>query len=365
MRLTLIALVGSLGGCDGARSPTPGEDDTDTGGDTGGDTDTDDTSARATLDGEMSWSVDFGAESEADGATDCTYTRHYTGVEDRSAPWLCPGCDLVFLADVEMVAGLDDCYAQVSTSSPLETEYLGFGGGVWYRGAGSWLTPFGEATVDGDAVTVAHGFTDEELGADYAFDIAGALTVATDGGDPYGSFVPPDSYACGWPKADPAPYEGDYVAAVGETLPDGVFTDGCEEPVRLHDFAGDYLIVDISAIDCPPCQTAAEQEEAFVAEMASAGLPVHVITLLAPSLSDTAGTPTQRQLKQWIDAFDLTSPILADRVGGLSVVGQQLGDEFGYPTFVVVSPDLEVLSISTGFGGFEDMGATITADAGQ
>lgn len=135
--------------------------------------------------------------------------------------------------------------------------------------------------------------------------------------------------------------------------------------MRLHDFAGEYVIVDISAMDCGPCQSAAGSEEAFVEEMASAGIPVHVITLLAPSLSDTAGSPTQRQLQQWIDAFELSSPVLADRVWGLSVVGQPLGDNFGYPTFVVVSPELEVLEISTGFGSFDDMGATITADAGQ
>ena len=376
MQLILSTVIVLLSGCDDTSTPVAGADesgtgdtgnDTDSGNDSdsGGDTDTVDTEARATLDGEMSWSVDFGTDSEAEGATDCTYTRHYTGVEDRSAPWLCPDCDLTFLADVEMVAGLADCYAQVSISSPLESEYLGFGGGVWYRGAGSWLTEFGEVTVAGASVTVSHSFTAEELGADYSFEIAGSLTVATDDGDPYGGFVPPDSYACGWPKSDPAAYAGGYVAAVGETLPDGVFTDSCAEPVRLHDFAGEYLIVDISAMDCPPCQTAAESEEAFVEEMAAAGIPVHVITLLAPSLSDTAGTPTQRQLRQWIDGFDLTSPVLADRVWGLSVVGQQLGDDFGYPTFVVVSPDLDVLEISTGFSSFDEMGATITADAGQ
>jgi len=317
----------------------------------------------ATVDGEVTWTVDFGPDSEAAGLTDCAYTRHYTGSADDSAPWLCPACDEVFVVDVEFTAGLDDCYASVSSTAPLEVEYLGYGGGVWYRGSGSWLTERGPAEVDGDTLTVSQEVSPEESGGDYSFAIAGALTLgATEGVSFHGSAAT-ETYACGWPKADPAPYEGDYVGVPGAMLPDGVFHDVCEEPVRLHDFAGSWLVVDISAMDCPPCQDAAETEEAFVEEMAAAGIPVKVITLLAPSLSDSAGTPTQRELQDWIDSFGLTSPVLADRVWGLSVVGQQIPDDFGYPTMVVVDPQLTIVDVQVGFGSWTEFAELIQGAA--
>ena len=68
------------------------------------------TGERATLEGDVTWAVDFGPDSEAAGMADCSYTRHYSGAEDRSAPWLCPECDTVFQLDVELTSGRTDCY---------------------------------------------------------------------------------------------------------------------------------------------------------------------------------------------------------------------------------------------------------------
>jgi hypothetical protein len=58
------------------------------------------------------------------------------------------------------------------------------------------------------------------------------------------------------------------------------------------------------------------------------------------------------------------SPVLADRVWGLSVVGQHIPDDFGYPTFLVVDPNLEILDLQVGFSDFSDMTDVILADAG-
>lgn len=345
-----VLLLASCAGTD-----APDGNDTDPG--------TADPAVQGTVSGTITWNVDFNAAGEAAGATDCAYTRTYVGLEDDSAPWLCPECDSVFLADVTVSAGLTDCYDDVSASAPGETEWLGFGGGVWYRGSGAWLTERGPATQDGDTFTVSQAVNDTESGGDYAFDIQGSLTVGEQPGDPLAGWAPAETYACGWPKADPAPYEGDYVATLGATLPDGVFHDACEDVVRLHDFAGAYLVVEISAMDCPPCQDAAGQEEAFVAEMTAEGLPTYVITMLAPSLSNTAGTPTTRDLEEWIETFDLHSPVLADRVWGLSVIGQH-AEDFGYPTFLVVAPDLEILHVGVGFSSYAEFAEVIRADAG-
>jgi hypothetical protein len=313
----------------------------------------------ATLSGDITWSVDFGATSEAAGHADCAYTRTYSGVEDRSAPWLCPDCDDLFRADI--VLSGRDCYDQVSSDDPAPTEWIGYHDGTWYRAAGSPLTARGAATRDASALTVGQRVESDVSGGDWAFDIAGTLAIGETEGDAQHGFVPPASYACGWPKASPAAYTGDYLTTVGATVPDGVFTDICDEPVRLHDFAGDWFVVDISAMDCPPCQAAASDEEAFVADLGSSGIPVHVVTLMAPSLTDTAGTPTHEQLQQWIDRFELTSPVLADRVWGLSTTGIPLGEDFGYPTFIVVAPDLSVTSTSVGYSSWDDIAAEIRA----
>src|SRR5262245_2325406 len=41
---------------------------------------------RGTISGDITWQVAFDATAKAAGATDCSYTRHYEGVEDLSAP---------------------------------------------------------------------------------------------------------------------------------------------------------------------------------------------------------------------------------------------------------------------------------------
>ena len=98
--------------------------------------------------------------------------------------------------------------------------------------------------------------------------------------------------------------------------------------------------------------------------MAAQGIEVMVVTMLAPSLSDVAGTPTTRELRDWIDTFGLHSPVLADRIWGLSVAYPYHGDDFGYPTFILVVPDLTVLSTSVGYGGWDSFATEILADAG-
>lgn len=319
---------------------------------------------RLTISGDMTWAVTFDATAQSAGATDCSYTRHYEGVEDRSRPWLCPACEVMFRADVEMTAGLTDCYSQVSEDDPLTEEWIGYGGGVWYRGA-LLTSAQGEAAIEGDTIATTNMVPDLEApaGGMMEFGVTGAFKLDKEEGDPFHGFAVSETYACGWPKGAPGPYTGDYTIVQGQTVPDGVFRDACGDNVRLHDFAGAYTIIDMSARDCPPCQAMASQEEAFVAEMAGLGITVHVVTLLAPSLADPLGTTTQAMLTQWTDNFDLTSPVLADTAWGLSMFIPVFGDtETGYPSWVLVDPELNVLEFGTGFDSFEGRKTTILAD---
>jgi hypothetical protein len=354
MRITVLLLA--LLACTTDSDPVvDGDADTDA------DSDVDTEVMRSTISGEMTWNVDFDATAEAAGATDCAYTRHYEGVQDATAPWLCAGCDSLFGTTVEVVAGLDDCYAQVTTGTPATEEWIGIGDDVYYRG-GSLQ---GSATTVGTDVTVSH-FIDgyaPPMGGTLAFTIEGAFTIGEEAGDPMHGIEAADPSTCGWSTEPAAEYTGDYVLARDAQVPDGLFVDHCGEYARLHDFSDRYLVIDISAIDCPPCQSMAAQEGAFVASMADEGIEVEVITLLAPSLSDTAGTPTQQQLTDWVDNFELHSPVLGDRGWGLGVARPTMDTDYAYPTSIVVRPDGTVIDYWAGFSSFDPFADMIRTDA--
>ncbi len=324
--------------------------------------------AQATIAGDVTWQVTFDATAQAAGATNCSYTRHYEGIEDASRPWVCPSCEVVFRATVQMTAGEADCFSQVSAEPPSDEEWIGYGGGVYYRGIGP-MSAQGTADVAGQALTTTNAVTmlDAPVGGTMEFAIAGSLTLSSQDGDPLNGFVPPATYACGWPKADPPAYTGDYTIVSGGVVPDGLFKDACDETVRLHDFQGSYLFINMGARDCPPCQLMAGDEEAFVQSMAMQGIEVHVITLLAPSLANPLGETTTAMLDGWIDNYSLTSPVLADRAWGLSMFLPLFAEQTGYPSWVMVDPELRVMDFASGYpaNGFADMEAAILADAGM
>jgi hypothetical protein len=362
------AASGSSGsqGSGGAASSSATSAATGAGGSGTGGGDMAQTPTRATVTGDITWNVTFDDTAKQAGATDCSYTRHYVGVEDESRRWVCPTCDVVFHASVEMTAGKADCYTQVSMNAPLTDEWIGYGGGVFYRGYGK-TTAQGTANVAGTMVTMANQVDAQPAvaGGTMAFAVAGTLTTATENGDPMNGFVPPKAYACGWPKADPPAYTGDYTIAKGKVVPDGLFKDVCDEVVRIHDFKGSYLVVDMSARDCGPCQQMAGAEEAFIAEMAGKGIEVHMISLLAPALANPFGETTKAMLTQWKNNFGLKSPVLGDRAWGLTMFEALFADQTGYPSWVVTDKDLVVLDYANGYDQFAAIKAAILANAGK
>lgn len=355
---TTATSTSSTGGAGGEGSTAQGTSGT-------GGTDVPPTLTRKTLTGDITWKVTFDADAKAAGATDCSYTRHYEASEDTSARWLCPQCEVMYLADVQMTAGATDCYPQVSSGAPAVSEWIGHGAGKLWRGIGGPMTDQGDVALDAAKLAIARTTlpTNAPNGGKLHFDVTGTLAVGEKEGDPLNGWIPPATYACGWPKADPPPYTGNYALKLKGAMPDGLFHDACGETVRLHDFKGSYLIVDMSAIDCPPCQTMAKQEEQLIADLAAQGIKANMVTLLAPSLSNPVGLTTTKMLNAWVTKFKLTTPVLADRGWGLSIFGGALGSQIGYPSLAVVNPQLEVLKIQSGFGNFDDIKAAIISDA--
>ncbi|MCA9493148.1 MAG: redoxin domain-containing protein [Myxococcales bacterium] len=303
---------------------------------------------RLSLVGDVTWTASFDEEARAAGARDCTYTRHYVASEDRSAPWLCPTCDLQASAEVSVDDADLDCYASVTGSTPELAERLGTGGEQLHRG----IFPFapmsalgdmgGDLVLEGEPVTL-----DAPLGR-VTLTMAGSFVDELEKGDPWQGLAPPDSYACGWPRTERPAYDGPWRAKLGHEIPDGWFADGCDEGVRLHDLLGGWLVIDVSAVDCPPCQAMAEEEEAFVAQLRGAGEEVRVVTLLAPSLS-TALDPTETELLDaWTNTFDLEGPVLGDRGWGYRMASTLFGS-VAYPTWFLVAPDGTLLDAGQGF----------------
>ena len=60
-------------------------------------------------------------------------------------------------------------------------------------------------------------------------------------------------------------WAADVDAIQGEAISAAV---GCLENLRLHDFSGRWLVIDVSAMDCPPCQDMAAGERAFIETLA-------------------------------------------------------------------------------------------------
>ncbi len=321
---------------------------------------------RMTISGDATWTVTFDAQAKAKGATDCQYTRHYEGVQDQSRPWVCEQCDVIFRTTVTMPVGLNDCYKQVSDVDPMDEEWVGYGNGTWYRSYGIGASGQGDVEITGQSLTYTNEVKDLEadiVGAGKMdFLVEGAFTTSQEDGDPMHGWVAPAQYACGWDKADPAEYSGPYSLKVGSTLPDGVFRDACDEPYRLHDAKGAYLVVFMSAMDCPACRTLASGESSFLADLKAEGIEARTITLMAPSLNDPFGDTTKAQLTYWGDKYSIPTPIVADRGWGITMFLPIYNDKLGYPSWVVADPSLKVLNYGTG-GTWATIKNTILKDA--
>lgn len=332
----------------------------------------------AKLDGTWSWRVDFDEAAEANGWEDCTYERYYSGEEDRSVPWLCPDCDIVYRATVGMTEASQACYEHAFGVPPEPVEWLGFGpaleetdgesvdGDLWYRGGENMLlTARGGAVMGDGRVTVEYTADRVPLdvvtgtGSDpgsYQLEISGEATLFAGSGDPWHGLLPPGTYTCGWVDRSPPAYDGPWVLEEDRLVPDGAFLDRCDEALRLHDLVGTWLVIDVTAKDCGPCQTMALESEAFLASMDQ---PVSIVTVLTTSLANPFLTTRRSDIDAWADAFDLAHPVVRDRGWGFWLGYERFGTRFNYPMTIVVGPDGRVRDMWIGYLGWDRVRAVI------
>jgi len=161
--------------------------------------------------------------------------------------------------------------------------------------------------------------------------------------------TPPATYACGWTPSGRPAVTTPRTLAVGQPLPDAVFTDLCRDPARLYDLFTGYLVLYTATTDCLQCRQMAQAQSAFETYASGLGWDVTVVTLLSPSLQDAAGDLPVAAMAGWASSIGLAGhKVLADRGYGFSVVGAS------FPASVVVAPDGTVVDIAEGYAGSWD-----------
>lgn len=306
------------------------------------------------LSGEITWEVDFDEAAEASGKTDCSYTRRYTALEDRSRPWTCRSCNVILRADIEMISGREDCFAQVSESDPEPVEWVGYGGGTWYRSTRE-NRPLGTsatASVTNGAVHVettiaSTSFDDHALVFRVSGDLAGGVAI----GDPLDGLAPPQVSACDWDRSTVEVYDGSTTIAVGSTLPDAYLPDRCGEGVRLHQLTGNgrYAVVAWVAGGHAGSEEWLADASAAVADRDPPVLPIALW-----SLANTTPwpSPTREELEEASSGRGF--PVLGHRGYGRTVLAGEVA--YQLPVVAAVAPDRKVIHLEqVGFGGWQSV----------
>ncbi len=323
--------------------------------------------------GSVTWTLEFDETAEAKGFTDCSYTREYAGTQYLDMDYLCADCVVQVQGTATMTEGLD-CYSQISSSASTErTEHWGWSDAAFYR-TGVEQGTLGELSAftppaAGEAGTIGwESESDLTDGGVMLLTATGSLSWQTDEATllPEPWPASPASYACGWPTNDPGTLTLDYDLAVGKTFPNVRLIDQCGERMALWDLYGSWLIMDTSQSDCGPCRSMAEGAEAFVAEMAAEGIDVKVVSFLGNGLSNPYGTPDEATHTDWVESYSLTDPVLYDQGFAYALfpdfVTEYTGESFGYPTWIVVDPEMNLVHGNIGFGSWDDVGDVIKAN---
>lgn len=111
------------------------------------------------------------------------------------------------------------------------------------------------------------------------------------------------------PKDGPACGSGEsYGAEVGDFMQDFALRNQEGKTVRLSDFCGKVVALELGAMWCPTCQGEAEEINGLMDEYGDQGLVV--LTLL----TETGGqqNPETQDLKAWAETYQLETPVLAD-----------------------------------------------------
>lgn len=326
------------------------------------------------LEGVATWALTFDEEGEANGYTDCSYSRSFSGVQALDLDYLCPECEIITRGVSTMTDGLD-CYASVFGEEDAgdRVEMWGVDEDGWFYRSGRDQGAMGQLTeiVAAEDADIAIAWESE-----YTLTAGGAMTLSASGTmryardpeilleDPWAPRTEP--YACGWPQNDPGTLTLDYTLTEGGTFPNVRLKDQCGDDLALWDLYGSYLIIDSSQPDCGPCRSMASEAEAFKAQMEEEGISVFVVSLLGNGLADPMSTPDEDTLNAWVSDYGLLDPVLYDRGFAYALFPEFsetfTGEDFGYPVWLVVDPEMNLIYANIGFSSWDPVAELLRED---
>ncbi|MGA2080073.1 MAG: TlpA disulfide reductase family protein [Holophaga sp.] len=146
----------------------------------------------------------------------------------------------------------------------------------------------------------------------------------------------------GCPDPDPPALQ-----RVGDPAGDIQGIDASGTSIRLSQFRGKVILLDVSTMWCGVCQQSAPALEYLHQVHGPRGLVV--VTCLA---EDSNGAPvTQAGLQQWVATYHLTYPVMNDPSGTRDGVAEQAyaGATGGFPTLALIDKGFKVQSLESGF----------------
>jgi thiol-disulfide isomerase/thioredoxin len=202
----------------------------------------------------------------------------------------------------------------------------------------------GATDADTDADSDADSDADADADADSDSDVVctgntwdGTWTYGEDYAEgPYGFR---GSMCWNW-NTEPA--SGNWITE-GDTIPDVCLPNELDEQICLSDYykSHDYdlLIVDFTAMWCPPCNAMANDEHAFLQALGNAGYATMFISIIEEPVTQ-GGFPTAANAETWKTSKGLSGEVLYDATH--SWLNQVMSDKWpgdsdrGYPTWFIV-----------------------------
>ena len=313
---------------------------------------------------EITWSLDFDRDAERLGLEDCTYTREYLGEQILDQDYLCPECDVQTNGVAEMISG-ESCFELISSDDGTRLESWGFSYDERdvYRSVTSQysLLELFDVSVTGEYLdSPVFWQVDYELGeGNMRLTASGVWSYWTDESRRLDNpWAPIPTSSCGWGNTGPVVVPSSYDVAIGEPFPNLRLNDQCGDPVDLYSFAGSWVVLDATQPDCGPCQNMAAASGEFLNSLRREGVEVNMISLMGKGLDEPWASPSRGIVKDWVEYFALNDPVLIDRGAGMALLPEffetEYDSSFGYPAWVILDPDMNVVRGFMGFSSFDE-----------
>ena len=218
-----------------------------------------------------------------------------------------------------------------------------------------------QSDVDGDGLDQC---LEQELGLDPNLADSDGDGVSDDAElDCVSDPLDPDEqcYACGWAHNDPENLDG-FGSEIGNTLADLSFYDQCGEQVRIHDFAGAYTILFMTAEWCGSClEEAASLPERGTEATAEAGVDLGYVIVIWDDFMGEAPEPDVSVRYAEGIKVGQQIPVFADTTE--AVLSHTPYDGEDLPGKCLLSPELELLHCWVGHDNDADAWQIASAHA--